>query len=251
MCGDAARWRYGDRACSRVAHVGDVEVAAGVEGQAAGTAQPGNVRGADQTARRVVLAHRGAIVVGDVEVAAGVEHQRLMGELDRAGRRDVVEIDDALGGLLGLLPTLAVEAMLLVGAAQGDVRPRDVAVDDQGARAEAGGVSEKGQRGRAAAADYSGFLAIKPPSGCRRPARSTLPPPTPVRPALTLMAFDVSEIAPLSRTAPVMFTWSPAVVPVFTVIGAAAHQPPVPVRLKTFVPMPRRRRWTRHPCWEW
>ena len=50
------------------------------------------------------------------------------------------------------------------------------------------------------------------------------------------MAFEVSEIAPLSVTAPVIFTWSPVVLPVFTLMGAAAAS--VPVSVKEFVPAP-------------
>ena len=53
----------------------------------------------------------------------------------------------------------------------------------------------------------------------------------------SLMEFAVNETAPLSSEAPEITNWSPAVVPSFTVIGAAVAAP-VPVKVNVFVPVP-------------
>ena len=91
-------------------------------------------------------------------------------------------------------------------------------------------------------------------------ARSVVPPVPPVRFAPTVMLVDavseidpaplaeraaevvivpplVSETLPLSITAPVIEIVSAAVLPVFTLMGAA-ETPPVPLRVKLFVPVP-------------
>ena len=57
-------------------------------------------------------------------------------------------------------------------------------------------------------------------------------------PPFSSMVLEVRVRAPLSSTAPVMFAWSLVVAPVFTLNGAAVA-PLVPVKVKTFVPVPR------------
>jgi hypothetical protein len=64
------------------------------------------------------------------------------------------------------------------------------------------------------------------------------PAPFAVRPAeVVIVPPLVSETLPLSLTAPLMVSVSAALLPVLTLMGAAVA-PPVPVKVKLFVPLP-------------